>query len=260
MLRETGVQRTVAVQAAPSVAETRYLLALAHREDFVAGVVGWVDMNRPDQALADLEQLARDDALLGIRPMIQDIQDPDWMLGAAPAAVFERLADLNLRFDALVRPVHLPHLRELLARYPEMPTVVDHGAKPEIAQRGWQPWADHMAALGEETGAFCKLSGLLTGAGASDTDEELLPYMDHLYRCFGPERLMWGSDWPVLNLATPLARRSRQVGGPALRDSDPLAAVYLAWHAMVRHWLEDKDSAARQAVEGAAAIRFYGLD
>ena len=266
MLRATGVHCSIAVQAAPTVEETRYLLNIAHLEDVVAGVVGWVDMDCPGRALADLEVLARDEAFLGIRPMIQDIDNPDWMLGSAPAAVFERLADLNLRFDALVRPVHLPRLSELLGRYPEMSAVVDHGAKPAIADRSWQPWADHMAALAEDTGAFCKLSGLLSEARATDTEEDLLPYMDHLFRCFGPERLMWGSDWPVLMLggraaeAAPSFRPERRpASGAKAREPQQPGRSYRGWHAMVKRWLKNQDAVAKRAIEGGAAIRFYGL-
>ena len=248
-LKATGVRRTVLVQAAPTVGETRFLLETARRAPFVAGVVGWVDMNQPQKAVADLDRLARDTALVGIRPMIQDIGYTTWMLGAAPARVFERMIEADLAFDALVRPEHLPPLRELLGRYPALRTVIDHGGKPDIAGRAWQPWADRIAALAEGTAAFCKLSGLVTEARADDGADALLPYLDHLYDCFGAGRLMWGSDWPVLNLGGR--------GGAPVTGSPAIA--YWRWHETVRAWLADKDPAAVRAVGGETAARFYRL-
>ena len=264
ILRDMEVHQTIAVQAAPTVEETRYLLSIARDEAFVAGVVGWVDMDRTGRALKDLDQIAQEPGLRGIRPMIQDMDDTGWMLGSAPAVVFERLIGLGLRFDALVRSAHLPGLLELLARYPDLATVIDHGAKPDIAGRSWQPWADRIAALGEDSGAYCKLSGLLTEARAGDGDEALYPYMDHLYRCFGPHRLMWGSDWPVVNLVDQAEMAAvpskRPKGSPADASAVAQGGAYRRWHAVVQRWLRGKGSAARSAIEGETAIRFYGLE
>ena len=246
LLHAAGVDRTVAVQAAPTVAETRHLLRIARTDERVAAVVGWVDMDRPTTALAALRRLARDPRFRGVRPMIQDIDDAAWMLGPGPAAVFEALIDGGLRFDALVRSEHLPALRALLCRYPELQAVVDHGAKPDIARRCWQPWADRIAAIGAETRAHCKLSGLLTEAREGDGLTRLAPYLDHLYHCFGPDRLMWGSDWPVLN------------GAAAFRNPPP-EHPYDHWHGMMLRWLRDKTDAERAAIEGDNAARFYGL-
>ena len=248
LLRAAGVHRTVLVQAAPTLAETEFLLEVAREAAFVAGVVGWVDMDQPATAILNLNRLARDGKLVGIRPMIQDIGYTTWMLGAEPGRVFERLIALNLAFDALVRPAHLPTLRQLLKRYPTLRTVVDHGGKPEIAERRFQPWADDMAALAEETGAYCKLSGLVTEARVTDDAEALVPYMDHLLDCFGPKRLMWGSDWPVLML-----------GGRDRAASEPAESGYCRWHTTVQHWLADRGEAVCAAIGGATAARFYRL-
>lgn len=267
ILRNHGIVRTIAVQAAPTVAETRYLLSLAQREELIGGVVGWVDMDAPETAIGDLERFARIRKFRGVRPMIQDIGDVGWMLGSGPATVLERLIALDLRFDALVRPEHLPVLLKLLSRYPELTVVVDHGAKPDIAERRWQPWADRMQALAEDSGAFCKLSGLLTEARLNDEDEVLFPYMNHLFQCFGEKRLMWGSDWPVLNLAGGLGADPVEISGSRRGFSNPTAhgsrdpgSTYGRWHTMVQRWLQDKGSEAARAVEGANAARFYDLD
>ncbi|MCB1689254.1 MAG: amidohydrolase family protein [Halioglobus sp.] len=232
-----GIDKTVLVQAAATVAESDYLLSLADQHTFIAGVVGWIDMEAPD-ALAQLAHLARHSKLLGIRPMIQDIADPGWMLRDELAPVYRELITRGLRFDALVKPPHLDALLVLLQRYPELPVVIDHGGKPDIANEVFAPWAERMQALAQETHACCKLSGLLTEAGPEAGVKELRPYVEHLLQCFGPRRLMWGSDWPVLNLA----------------------AEYPQWLALTESLLADLDNTERDAIMGGTAARFYGLD
>jgi L-fuconolactonase len=238
MLQAAGVARTILVQAATTVAETEYLLSLASKHDFIAGVVGWVDMDDPDAALADLDRLHRNPWFLGVRPMIQNIADPDWMLRATLTPIFERMIALNLRFDALVLPVHLGNLRALLARHPRLQCVVDHAAKPAIATASWQSWADDIAALAAGANCYCKLSGLLTEAGARTDDAALRPYIEHLLACFSAQRLMWGSDWPVLTLA----------------------GDYSAWLQQSERLLQHLPDAERAAIFGANARTFYGLD
>ena len=200
ILAEEGIAGTVLVQAAPTVAETEYMLSLANNTPFIKGVVGWVDcsaVDAPDQ----IERLARHPALVGLRPMIQDVADPDWMLGEALTPAFEALKARDLAFDALTLPRHLPALRELLARHPEMRVVIDHGSKPLIREGITLGWAEDMAGLAHDTGAFCKLSGLVTEAGPDWQTKDLQPYVDHLINTFGPSRLIWGSDWPVCTRA-----------------------------------------------------------
>lgn len=238
MLQAAGVQRTILVQAAASVAETEYLLSLAGKHAFIAGVVGWVDMDDPTTALDDLRRLRENDSLLGVRPMIQDIADPDWMLRDYLTPVFEQLIASNLRFDALVLPAHLKNLRRLLDRHPRLACVIDHAAKPAIASASWQPWADDMAALAAGTNCYCKLSGLLTEAGARTDDDALRPYVEHLLACFGAQRLMWGSDWPVLTLAS----------------------RYGDWVQQSERLLQHLRVVEQEAIFGTTAKLFYGLD
>ena len=236
-LRDAGIDKTVLVQAAATVAESDYLLSLADQYAFIAGVVGWIDMAAPD-ALAQLAHLAEHPRLLGIRPMIQDIADPQWMLRNQLAPVYRELITRGLRFDALVKPPHLDALLTLLQCYPELPVVIDHGGKPDIAQGAFAPWASRMQTLAQETHAYCKLSGLLTEAGPDTGAEQLRPYVEHLLECFGPQRLMWGSDWPVLNLA----------------------ADYPQWLTLTNSLLADLKDADRDSIMGGTAARFYGLD
>lgn len=200
-LKAHRVQKTVVVQAAAAVAETEFLLQLADENAWIAGVVGWVNMESP-AAIATLERLRAHPKFVGIRPMIQDIPGAAWMLRPELTPVFEWLEETQLAFDALVKPVHLKHLAELLARHPNMKAVIDHGGKPNIRERQFAGWAEDIASLANNIQARCKLSGLLTEAGRGAGYTELSPYIEHLLQCFGPARLMWGSDWPVLNLAS----------------------------------------------------------
>lgn len=200
MLAENAIDGTVLVQAASTVAETEFMLSLAAQNSFIKGVVGWVDFESAD-APQVITQLAGNPALVGLRPMIQDIEDDDWMLGDHLTPTFEALVAHDLTFDALTFPRHLPNLSTLLARHPSMRVVIDHGSKPDIAGKVIDGWADDMARLARETSAFCKISGLVTEASANWTVADLQPYVDHLLDCFGPDRLIWSSDWPVCTLA-----------------------------------------------------------
>jgi L-fuconolactonase len=238
-LAACGVTRTVLVQAAPTVAETEYMLGLADATPSVAAVVGWVDFENPTDR-ATLARLAAHPTFRGVRPMIQDIPDDGWMLRDDVAWGFRAVCDLGLTFDALGFPRHLAPFLTLLKRWPEMRVVVDHGMKPAIrdhSERGFAHWADGMARLAGETGAFCKLSGLVTEAGADWTAEALRPYVDHILRCFGPERVMWGSDWPVCRLRT----------------------EYGDWRATAEALTAGLSADDRARVFGGTAAAFYGL-
>ena len=200
LLQANGIDGTVLVQSLPSVAETRALLAQARTTTFVRGVVGWVD--RRAAAAADaVAELARDPLLKGLRPMLQDLADDDWIADPATAPAAEAMVRHGLVFDALVLPRHLPALRRFAVRHPGLTIVVDHAAKPPIARGQMQPWRDDLARLAELPQVHCKVSGLLTEAGDNTRLEDLLPYVQTLWASFGPARLLWGSDWPVLRLA-----------------------------------------------------------
>lgn len=200
VLAAHGVNATVIVQAAPTEAETHYLLELANRWPIARAVVGWVDLTS-ETAAHSLEQLADNPRLRGVRPMIQDEPEPDWMLQSAVGRSLQALQRCGLTFDALVTPRHLQALAPLVDQHPDLPIVIDHGGKPAIAAGDFQTWAEDIRALSERPQVMCKLSGLLTEAGPRTTDADLRPYVEHLLNCFGPTRLMWGSDWPVLNTA-----------------------------------------------------------
>lgn len=198
-LKTSGINQTILVQADDNLEETRFLLSLAEQNDFVAGVVGWIDMEKPD-APDTLRELALYPKFKGIRPMLQDIANLEWVLQPILAPAFASLIEHDLSFDALVLPQHLDILSELMARYPELRVVIDHAAKPDIASGEIDRWSASMQVLASETSAYCKLSGLVTQAGDQPTVEYLQPFVDALLTHFGPDRLMWGSDWPVLNI------------------------------------------------------------
>jgi L-fuconolactonase len=202
LLKEHDVSATVLVQAAPTEAETHFLLGLAREHAFVAGVVGWVDFEAADVA-ARVAALATAGAgkLKGLRPMIQDMADPHWIMRPALDPAFDAMVAHELVFDALVRPVHLKALRERLLRHPRLRAVLDHGGKPDIARGALEPWAAALERLASDTAICCKLSGVLTEVGARRSTADLTPWVAQLFASFGAERVLWGSDWPVLNAA-----------------------------------------------------------
>lgn len=233
-----GVSRTVVVQAAPTVDETRYLLDLARDEASIAGVVGWVPMLDAD-APALIAELARDAKFKGVRPMLQDLPDDNWIANPALKPAVDALIAHDLAFDALIFTRHVDALDTFIQRFPQLRIVIDHGAKPPIrdGNAGWHAWAEGITRLAQFPHVHCKLSGLATEAAQGWTEATLRPYVDHLLAAFGPMRLMWGSDWPVLNL-----------------NGD-----YLLWHSIATELLASLSDAERDAVFGANAAAFYRL-
>jgi len=239
-LQRCSIVGTVLVQSLPTAEDTTFLLNLAARHEFVLGVVGWIDLKAGDAA-AQVTARASQRKLKGLRPMLQDLPDDAWIDDRAlDPAVLAMLAH-GLCFDALVQPRHLGALLAFARRHPALPIVIDHAAKPDIARAEWQPWHCHMTALAALPNVHCKLSGLLTEAGDRNDDAALRPWIDHLFASFGAPRLMWGSDWPVLNLA----------------------GNYEAWFSMAQRLCSaqpDVDADALDAIFGGNARRFYRLD
>ncbi len=232
-----GISGTVLVQAAPTEAETAFMLEVARASGgLVRGVVGWTDLSAVD-APDRIGALASQPLLKGLRPMLQDIADTEWILRPQMAPALHAMVRYGIRFDALVQPRHLPVLLRLSEAHPDLPIVIDHAAKPDIANQAFAPWAGGIAVLARETAAVCKLSGLVTEAAANWSAGDLRPYVDHLLSVFGPSRLMWGSDWPVVDLA----------GG------------YARWRAATLACLDNLDQSDKEAVLGETAARFYGL-
>ncbi|QKV75449.1 amidohydrolase [Amycolatopsis sp. Hca4] len=194
-----GVHATVLVQTVSSDEETAEFLATAVAEPVIAGVVGWADLTAPD--LAD-RLAALEGPLVGLRHQVEGEPDDDWLLRPAVVAGLSTVAAAGLAFDLLVRPAQLPAAAELALRLPELRLVLDHAAKPPIATGEWEPWASGVAALAARENVVCKLSGLVTEADWTGWEVgHLRRYVDHVLDVFGPERLLFGSDWPVCELA-----------------------------------------------------------
>lgn len=177
LLAKHGISRTILVQAAPTVAETEFMLEIAATSPFVAGVVGWVDFTSPD-APDTIERFARHPLLVGLRPMIQDIADDDWMLRDDLAPAMNAMSAHGLVFDALVLVKHLSRLARFVTRYPDLAVVIDHGAKPQIRDKAFTAWRNAIAPLSAYPHVTCKLSGLVTEASPDWTAHDVRPYCD----------------------------------------------------------------------------------
>jgi L-fuconolactonase len=236
--KAAGVTRSVLVQAAPSEAETRFLFELARADEGIAGVVGWVDFNAPDVD-ARIRALVKDGdgVLVGLRPMAQDIADPDWLDAAALDAAFASVREHQLAFDALVTAAQWPALARRLAREPSLRVVLDHAGKPDIAAGAFDTWAAHLATLAAYPQLHCKLSGLLPQLGAAQPEDTLDAYVEHVFASFGPERLLWGSDWPVVTLRTD----------------------YRAWLALAQRYIRRLAPTYEAHILGLNAAAFYRL-
>ncbi|RXT54586.1 amidohydrolase [Bosea sp. Tri-44] len=205
LLAEHGIERTILVQAAPTEAETTFLLEIAASTPFVAGVVGWTDFDAPDAA-ERIADLAGNPRLLGLRPMVQDIVDDDWLARPELGSAFTAMAAHHLVFDALLKPRHIAPMLTVLERHSDLACVIDHGAKPDLIADDLAGWRAGIAALAAHPTLFCKLSGLVTEAGPDWTPETLRPVVEHLLATFGPDRLIFGSDWPVVTLRASYAQ------------------------------------------------------
>lgn len=234
LLDSCGVEKTILVQAAPTRAETEFMLELAREHEFIAGVVGWIDFEAADAA-AQIGDLSGDPLLLGLRPMIQDIPDVDWILRSQNEAAFAAMVNHHLVFDALVLPIHLKNLLSVVVRFPDLSVVIDHAAKPSIREGVQESWFREMEDLAQHPQVSCKVSGLVTEAGPDWKPGDLTPVIDHLIAVFGPNRLIWGSDWPVLNLA----------------------GDYGQWFEVANEALQECTETDRSAVFGGNAERIY---
>ncbi|MDO5657711.1 MAG: amidohydrolase family protein [Paracoccus sp. (in: a-proteobacteria)] len=226
-----GAGRMIVVQAAPTVAETDYLLGLAASDARIAGVVGWVDLADAN-SIGTVERLAKNPAFLGIRPMLMDIADTNWLLEAPRADMLAAVTQARFCFDALVNTRHLEVLARFAAQNPDLPIVIDHAAKPQPGPR--DDWARGMRALAADGRVYCKLSGLMTEL---PDPQDIRTVFAQLLDWFGPDRLIWGSDWPVMTLA----------------------GDYEDWMALTQDLLSGLTAEARAAIMGGNAARFYGV-
>lgn len=235
-LAEQGIDGSVAVQADQSEDETRFLLQLAERHPFVVGVVGWLDLRAADLA-ERLEHFSRFERFCGVRHIAQAEPD-DFLEREDVVRGIRTLGDFDLTYDLLVYPHQLPAALALVEKLPDQRFVMDHLAKPRIRDGELEPWAAQMSELASHSNVSCKVSGLVTEADWSRwRPEDIHPYLDVVFDAFGPERLMFGSDWPVCLLAASYRQVAQLI--------DDYAACLSA--------------AERDKLFGGNALRFYGL-
>jgi L-fuconolactonase len=240
LIAAAGVDATVLVQTRSSLDETREFLETAAATPFIRGVVGWVDLTDP--GIADVLNELRDgpggDRLVGIRHQVHDEPDPEWLLRPDVGRGLRAVRDAGLAYDLLVRSRELPAALEIVRQVPNLRFVIDHLAKPPIAAGGIEPWATLLAGFREQANVAAKVSGLVTEADwATWQPADLAPYVDRALETFGPDRLLFGSDWPVCLLAAP----------------------YVDVMRTTRSLLADLADAERGAVFGGTARRVYRL-
>ncbi|HEU0164775.1 MAG TPA: amidohydrolase family protein [Thermomicrobiales bacterium] len=244
LLAAAGVDATVLVQTIEDLDETREFLQFAADTDFIAGVVGWADLTDP--AISDTLRTLKDGPngqyLVGIRHLVHNEEEPDWLLRAEVQHGLNALADAGLVYDLLVRPRELPSAITVARDFPHLKMVVDHIAKPPIASGELEPWASLMREFAALEHVACKLSGMVTEADpVSWTIDDLKPYVSTVVEIFGPDRMMYGSDWPVCLLAADY----QQVIGAARTTLDELGVL---------------TPASEAAIFGNTAAHWYGLD
>ncbi|GFE63674.1 amidohydrolase family protein [Litoreibacter roseus] len=240
-LGKHGIDGTVVVQAAATVEETEYMLGLADATPSILGVVGWIDFENRDHR-RHLERLSQHPKFLGVRPMIQDIPDVDWMLRDDVQWAYDALIDLDLTFDALGFPRHLANFLTIAIRYPKLRIVYDHCMKPQIRDQmagldAMTDWAAGITRLANETSGVCKFSALVTEADDGWSSEDIQPFAAHVIDAFGADRIMWGSDWPVCRLQ----------------------AEYDDWRGMAEDFVSHLSAEDQAQIFGGTAARFYGL-
>ncbi len=232
---------TVLVQSQPDYRDTLWLVEQAATHPLVKAVVGWVQMDDP-LAAGQIAWLARQPKFRGLRPMLQGLDDDEWVLRSELNPAFQAMLDHGLSFDALVFTRHLPVIEVLAGRWPGLTFIIDHGAKPPIGDAAATAlWREAITRVATLPNVACKLSGLITEAPAGAGFDAVAPYADHLLAAFGADRLMWGSDWPVLNLR----------------------GDYRGWHDWTDAWLADKpvteQFAIQSAILGETARRLYRI-
>ncbi len=233
------VAATIVVQAASSLEESVSLLALAASSQRIKGVVGWIDLTADaGQQLLQLRKSRGGEFLVGIRHQVQDESDPRWLVRDEVVAGLTAVHEAGLLYELLVRTRELDAAYEVATRLPHMCFVLDHAAKPPIAEGAFEPWAAKVSRLASLSNVTCKLSGLITEARwYAWSDDEVLPYARHVLQVFGPSRVMFGSDWPVCLLSGSYADVKR----------------------VAERTCEDLDEAERESVFSGNALGVYRL-
>jgi L-fuconolactonase len=235
--RESAIEGTVAVQARQTIDETEWLLGMASTHRLLQGVVGWVPLCKPDVA-GYLEHFASNSKLKAVRHVLHDEPDDFFMLRDDFNYGVGLLQRFGIAYDILIFERHLPQTLEFVDRHPGQVFIVDHIAKPKIKAGELSPWKENVLELAKRDNVYCKVSGMATEANwKAWTPEQLRPYFDIILASFGPERLMFGSDWPVLTLA----------------------GSYRRWAETFRSWISELAPAEQDQMARGTAIRAYRL-
>jgi L-fuconolactonase len=237
LLTQARLDGSIAVQARQNLEENRFLLELADRHPLVKGVVGWVDL-QSERVEEQLAQFAPHPKFVGVRHVVQDEPDDNFMLRPAFLRGIGKLRQFELTYDILVYPRQLPAAIELVRRFPEQPFVLDHIAKPHIKDGALSPWREQMRELAKAPNLLCKVSGMVTEANWSYWQPtDFKPYLDVVFEVFGPDRLMYGSDWPVCLLA----------------------GSYVRVHQLASDYIRQLSTAEQEKIMGQNAATFYGV-
>jgi len=236
-IEAAAIDGVVSVHARQTLEETRWLLDLAEEHEFIKGVVGWVPLADPD-VREQLDSLARQPSLKGVRHVVQDEPDDNFILGDAFNAGVDALAKHGLVFDILIYERQLPQAIQFVDRHPQQVFVLDHLAKPQVKNSIVDPWREHIRQLAARENVYCKVSGLTTEADwQSWSEDQLSVYLDTVLEAFGARRLMFGSDWPVCLLAT----------------------TYGGWYDLMRRKFADLSAEEQSRIFGHTAIDVYKL-
>lgn len=237
LLEQAGLQGTVTVQARQNLQETEWLLELAGQYDFIKGVVGWVDLRSP-LVRSQLETYAQHPKLKGVRHVVHDEPDDYFMLLPGFLAGLALLREFNLTYDLLLFPRHLPIALDVVKQFPGQKFVVDHIAKPFIKAKTISPWDRDIRDLAKFENVYCKVSGMVTEAAWGEwAAVDFFPYLDVVFDCFGPNRLMFGSDWPVCTLS----------------------GAYANVVQIVQEYLQQFPGEIQAKIMGQNAVEFYSL-
>jgi len=238
-LESSGFSGTVAVQARQSVEETRWLLQLASQYDFIKGVVGWFDLCSESELKKQLDEFCKSEKLVGVRHVVHDEPDDNFMLHDEFLKGISLLKEYNLTYDLLLFPKHLPDAKIIVPMFPEQKFVLDHISKPLIKEHIINPWKEDIFRLAKNENVWCKLSGMVTEADLKNwKSDDFSPYLDIVLEAFGPDRLMTGSDWPVCLLA----------------------GEYKDVLGIVEEYISGMPEGIQQKILGTNCIDFYGLN
>jgi L-fuconolactonase len=234
---DAGVTGTIVVETERSIEETLWLSETAANDDLIRGIVGWAPLTHPEIA-SELERMAQLPKLRAIRHPIHDEPDDQFVLREDFNRGIAALKQFNLRYDILIFEKHLAQTIQFVDRHPDQVFIVDHVAKPRIRYRALSPWKDRVSELARRQNVYCKLSGMVTEADWNTwTDDVLSPYIEAVLEAFGPRRVMFGSDWPVVTLAS----------------------SYKRWLGTVRNAIARLSPSEQERILSATAIEAYGL-